>query len=48
MLKELYLRNLRQEKLPLIYLQLSLTFEGLVWKPQKELSKLAANKLLVA
>lgn len=45
MLKELYLQQ-RQEKFPLICFQL--TFEGLVWKTQKELSKLAANKLLVA
>lgn len=47
MLQELYLQQ-RQEKPPLICLQLSLTFEWLVWKTQKELSKLAANKLLVA
>lgn len=47
MLQELYLQQ-RQEKLPLTCLLLSLTFEGIVWKTQKELSKLAANKLLVA
>lgn len=43
MLQELYLQEPGIRKASLICLQLPLTFEGLVWKTHKELSKLATE-----